>query len=61
MSAIGSCVILSRSGFADCLKVAEKISRETTGRWLFQQTRVVGIEEFKSVWLASVVEEIPFD
>lgn len=61
MSAIGSYAVVSRTGFRTCFELADKVGSETTGRWMFKKSRVVGIEEFREAWRAAVVQEVNFD
>jgi hypothetical protein len=61
MSAIGSYAILRRSDFPACVDSALHIRSESTGKWLFKKTELVGINEFKEAWQAAVVEEAHFD
>lgn len=61
MSAIGSYAVVTRTGFRSCLALAGQIRLETTGKWVFKKSRVVGIEEFREAWRAAVVGEVDFD
>jgi|GEM_PF-1864319 len=61
MSAIGSYAVLRRSGYAKCLELARNIKTETTGKWIFKVSKVVGVEEFQKEWLESLVEEVDFN
>jgi hypothetical protein len=49
MSAIGSCGVLKRHNFTACLDHARNIRSESTGKWLFKKTSVVGIREFEQL------------
>jgi len=60
MSAIGDYLVVSRSAYAKCLELAREIHSETTGKWLFKKTQVVGVEEFHREWQQSVLEEVGF-
>ena len=60
MSAIGDYFVVSRSAYAKCLELARDIHSETTGKWLFKKTQVVGVEEFHREWQQSVLEEVGF-
>ncbi|HKE57424.1 MAG TPA: hypothetical protein VKB46_12000 [Pyrinomonadaceae bacterium] len=60
MSAIGDYFVLSRSAYAKCLALAQGVHSETTGKWLFKKTQVVGIDEFHREWQESVLEEVGF-
>jgi hypothetical protein len=57
MSAIGTCVILRRQGYAECLERASEIRTETSGRWVFKKSFVSGLAEFRQAWEKHVVEE----
>jgi hypothetical protein len=61
MSAIGSYAVLSRSKFPLCLEKAQAVRHETTGWWIFETTRVVGVEDFNQAWSDALVEEVAFD
>src|SRR5687767_5434690 len=61
MSAIGSYAVLRRRNFAACLDHARHIRSESSGKWLFKKTVVVGISEFEQAWQAALVEEVNFD
>ncbi len=61
MSAIGSYFVVRRSHWPDCLASARNVRSETTGKWVFQSTRVVGLDEFRRVWQAATVREVPYD
>jgi hypothetical protein len=61
MSAIGSYVVLRRSHFPGCVDRAHPIRSESTGKWLFKKTEVVGISDFERAWQAALVEEVGFD
>jgi hypothetical protein len=61
MSAIGSYAVLKRSQFPVCLDRARSIRSESSGRWLFKKTEVVGIREFDGAWQAALVEEVRFE
>jgi len=61
MSAIGSYAVLRRSNFAACLDHARNICSESSGKWLFKKTVVVGVSEFNQAWQAALVEEVDFD
>ena len=61
MSAIGSYAVIRRSEWPACLARARDIRTETTGRWVFTQTREVGREAFATAWQAALVREEPFD
>lgn len=57
MSAIGSCVILRRQGYAECRELASEIRTETSGKWVFKKSFVRGFAEFRQAWEQNVVEE----
>jgi hypothetical protein len=40
---------------------ARQIRSETTGKWMFKSTRVVGLDEFKASWRTAAVRDVPFD
>ena len=61
MSAIGSYAVLRRRDFAACLDRARNIRSESSGKWLFKKTVVVGVSEFNQAWQAALVEEVNFD
>jgi hypothetical protein len=61
MSAIGSCAVLRRRNFAACLEHARHVHSESSGKWFFKKTAVVGVSEFKQAWQAALVEEVTFD
>ena len=61
MSAIGSYAVMRRSQFPACVDYARQIRSESTGKWLFKKTEVVGANEFKQAWQAALVEEVHFD
>ena len=61
MSAVGSYALLDRKGWPGCLADARNVRPETTGKWLWKRTDVVGVEEFKARWRAAVVREVGFD
>ena len=61
MSAIGSYAILRCRNFAACVEHARHIHSESSGKWLFKKTAVVGVNEFKQAWQAALVEEVNFD
>ena len=61
MSAIGSYTVLRRLNFAACLDHARNIRSESSGKWLFKKTAVIGISEFEQTWRSAVVEEVHFD
>ncbi len=61
MSAIGSYSVLDRSDVADCLARARAVRSETAGRWIFKQTRVHGMEEFRRAWRAAVRKRVDFE
>jgi hypothetical protein len=61
MSAIGTYEVLSRSKFDECLKLARNIRTETTGKWIFRQTKATGRDEFIAAWNASVSKRVDFD
>ena len=61
MSAIGSYSVLDRSDVPDCLARARAVRSETTGRWIFKQTRVHGMEEFRRAWRAAVRKRVDFE
>jgi hypothetical protein len=61
VSAIGTYETLSRDGFAACLERARQIRSETTGTWIFKNTRVVGVEEFTDAWRAATRRRADFD
>jgi hypothetical protein len=61
MSAIGSYSVVGRIEFPGCLARARDVRTETTGRWIFKQTRVVGIDEFKRAWRAAVRKSVDFE
>jgi hypothetical protein len=61
MSAIGSYVVLRRGAWQGCLALAQNVRIQTTGRWIFKQSRVAGTEEFRRAWQAAVVLEAEFD
>jgi hypothetical protein len=61
MSAVGSYAVLRRLNFAACLDHARNIRSESSGKWLFKKTIVVGISEFEQAWRSAVVEEVHFD
>ena len=60
MSAIGDYFVVSRSAYARCLDLAREVRSETTGKWLFRKTQVVGVEEFQRQWQQSALEEVGF-
>ena len=60
MSAIGDYFVVIRSAYAKCLDLAREIHPETSGKWLFKKTQVVGVEEFHREWQQSVLEEVGF-
>jgi hypothetical protein len=43
MSAIGSYFVVRRSQWPACLAAARNVRSETTGRWIFKNTQVVGL------------------
>src|SRR5690348_8081610 len=59
MSAIGSCAVLRRAAFAECVECAK--SMETSGRWVFKTSRMVGMQEFEAAWAKALVEEVSFN
>jgi hypothetical protein len=61
MSAIASYAVVRRHNFAACLDHARNIRSESSGKWLFKKTVVVGISEFEQAWRSAVVEEVHFD
>src|SRR6266498_2993022 len=61
MSAIGNYTVLMRGGVPGCLALARSVHTQATGRWIFKQTQVIGIEEFRRAWGAAVVREVDFD
>ena len=61
MSAIGSYAVVRRHNFAACLDHARKIRSESSGKWLFKKTVVVGVSEFEQAWRSAVAEEVDFD
>ncbi len=61
MSAIGSYAVLMRGELRGCLALTQSVRAQTTGRWIFKQTQVIGIEEFRRAWRAAVVREVDFD
>jgi hypothetical protein len=60
MSAVGSYAVVNRDGFQTCLARAREIHSETTGKWLFKKTEVVGQAEFGVAWTAALVREVDF-
>ena len=61
MSAIGSYAVLQRGEWNGCAALAQNVRTETTGRWMFKQSHVTGIEEFQRAWQAALVQEVAFD
>lgn len=61
MSAIGSYAVLTRADATACVALANAVRTETTGRWLFKRSQVVGREAFHQAWRAAVVREVGFD
>jgi hypothetical protein len=61
MSAIASYAVVRRHNFAACLDHARNIRSESSGKWLFKKTVVVGISEFEQAWRSAVIEEVHFD
>jgi hypothetical protein len=61
MSAIGSYIVLRRNQVPGCVDRTLHIRPESTGKWLFKKTEVVGISEFERAWRAALVEEVSFD
>lgn len=61
MSAIGSYEVVNRTRFAECLALARNVRTETTGKWIFKNTRTVGVEEFNDAWRAAVLKRADFD
>jgi hypothetical protein len=61
MSAIGSYVVINRTKFAECLELARHIHSETSGKWMFKRTQVVGLEEFGEAWKQAVLKEANFE
>jgi hypothetical protein len=61
VSAVGSYEVLNRAGFAECLALARNVRSETTGKWMFTQTRVTGLPEFNEAWKRSVLHRVDFD
>jgi hypothetical protein len=61
MSAIGSYAVLRRRNFAACLEHTRQIRSESSGKWFFKKTAVVGVNEFKQAWQTALVEEVNFD
>jgi hypothetical protein len=61
MSAIGSYAVVRRHNFTACLNHARNIRSESSGKWLFKKTVVVGISEFEQAWRSAIVEEVHFD
>jgi hypothetical protein len=51
---------VSRSAYAKSLDLARETHSETTGKWLFKKTQVVGVEEFHREWQQGIVEEVGF-
>jgi hypothetical protein len=60
MSTIGDYFVVKRSAYVKCLVLAREIHSETTGKWLFKKTEVVGVEEFQREWQQSALEEVGF-
>lgn len=61
MSTIGSCVILNRSGFRDCLDVARNIQSDPRNDTPSQPANQPAVEDFHRSWNIHIVEEITFD
>jgi hypothetical protein len=61
MSATGSYAVVRRHEWPRCIALAQTIRTETTGRWIFKQSRVVGMDEFANAWQAAVVREVDFE
>jgi hypothetical protein len=40
---------------------ARQIRSETTGKWMFKSTRVVGLDEFTASWRTAAVRDVQFD
>jgi hypothetical protein len=60
VSAIGSYEVLDRTAFATCLDLARQVRSETTGKWIFKSSRVVGLEQFTAAWNAAVRQAVDF-
>ena len=61
MSAIGSYQVIVRKEFPGCLALARKVHPETSGKWIFKQTQLVGREAFEKAWRAALVRVVDFD
>ena len=61
MSAIGSYAVLKRHQYPVCLQRAREVRSETSGKWFFKKTEIVGVNEFKQAWQAALADEVSFD
>jgi hypothetical protein len=61
MSAIGKYALVNRQAWQRCLAAARSVRPETTGKWLWKKTQVVGVEEFDARWREAVVRNVDFD
>ena len=61
MSVIGSCEVLDRVRFEQCMDFARKVRTETTGKWIFKTSTVSGLAAFHPAWDAAVLRRVDFD
>jgi len=60
VSAIGSYEVLDRTAFVACMDLARQVRSETTGKWIFKSSRIVGLNEFNEAWRSAVRHVVGF-